>query len=421
MLEHIARFINEGDILALRQTSRTVDSKVFNVFADTFLSSRDCFVLDPKRLRNLKAIVSSPSMVRRLRSLTLTVHPLPVEPSMIQLAARKDQDHCMDQLDEFELLCDRMYERYYNFMDKPLVVSILRTLKTTGSCTLVLDLTSYRGCMRAGPRMVETVYHDLYHAVVYEAGHEIEFIEMDDHLGVEVATARTTELPSLQSLSGLSLCLRTGFCEDSARRPYVLPCTRNFGACQELLRSTAKLQYLELTDMSTAIMRYSQQTLQADMVNFATVLLVRPLVHLQTLNLFGVNLFERTLSTVLSYCAPTIAQLNFEDVLLNSTSWQNIFLQLRSTCHRLDHLRLRQVSASAVHGGFQLMFGARRRSALTEVMWESCEYEFLTEGHQGEYSEAMHDAMIVKTPTSVHNTLALLAYQGCNYVGPLFC
>lgn len=146
------------------------------------------------------------------------------------------------------------------------------------------------------------------------------------------------------------------------------------------------------------------------MTHFAMILLVRPLIHLRTLNLFSVNLFEHALCAFLGRCRRTLIRLNLDNVLLESASWTNIFIQIRDACCHLEFLRLQELLTSSSSGTYQLLFDAQLRSYVTGVTWEPREREVELDG----YDPAIDDIMVVKSSASVHNAMAVMASRSWN-------
>ncbi|USW55905.1 hypothetical protein Slin15195_G092240 [Septoria linicola] len=125
LLQRIAGLTETNDILNLRRTCKLIEKKTFDVFADTWLSDRECFVLNMVSLRNLEALVSQPSLSSRMRTLTLTLNPHSPDWTKMHVAAPKMVKREPAQKDALETLYDETYHRHCNFVDRPLIARIL--------------------------------------------------------------------------------------------------------------------------------------------------------------------------------------------------------------------------------------------------------------------------------------------------------
>ncbi|CAK4032399.1 hypothetical protein B0A55_09423 [Lecanosticta acicola] len=68
ILQYIFDYLPDTDLPNLRLVSRDMSTAVFDMFAENYLETLYCFFPNPKRLLRLKALSSTPHLVRKIRA-----------------------------------------------------------------------------------------------------------------------------------------------------------------------------------------------------------------------------------------------------------------------------------------------------------------------------------------------------------------
>lgn len=121
LLQRIAESTETKDILNFRRTCKLIEKETFDVFADAYLSRRECFVLNLVSLRNLEALVFQPSLSERICTLTLTLNPYPAASVLLDHGGSKWSNRAEKLWGPLNYLYNQTYKRHCGAVDRALV------------------------------------------------------------------------------------------------------------------------------------------------------------------------------------------------------------------------------------------------------------------------------------------------------------
>lgn len=407
LLQRIAGLTETNDILNLRSTCKLIEKKTFDVFAETYLAHRECFVLNMVSLRNLEALVSQPFLSSRMRTLTLTLNPYSPDWTKMHVAARGERfEHHHEQQIALDWLYDETYERYRGPVDRALIARILVQLKRAGHCALSVVMTRYylraeaSGDYYRPPE--KTLYHDLYHAATSDAQYNLSSITIDYRLTVDLDHQTQGAVSHLRDVRAIDMDLSPNpYIHKSGEKRFPRSIDNSY-IFRSLLLSTTNLVHLHLRGLSRE--HHPVESL---------LLSQQPLNQLQNLSLAQGSLRGDTLIKIIKDSGSRLRKLDINLLLLEATSWHGIFDQLRESCSNLQVLELRTLGIlQGDRKMYTLLFDDRMRELVVHADWQ-CNVTHSSRESQPGYERL--SKMVVVGQQHVRDTVLALSADPWNY------
>ncbi|KAI5362165.1 putative F-box domain-containing protein [Septoria linicola] len=108
---NVISFVNTTDLISLRLTCHVLNNSAMDEFADEYLNSIGCLLLEPPRLKRLANILSLDHFAARIRWIDLTLDPLEHRHRSVGplLAAEKGDSHDDARYKATSSLCADLY------------------------------------------------------------------------------------------------------------------------------------------------------------------------------------------------------------------------------------------------------------------------------------------------------------------------
>lgn len=370
LMERIVELANPRDLLAFRAVGTGIKDKVSYCFIKSHIRSRTCFVLDRACLHTLAEIASDPTLVRELRSLTISLAPLhPSTPASIHLAAGDGKfAHPIAQDKAAALLVLESQHLHPGPIDRRTLARLLQKLNTFGACQLSMVLTSpmiygtsealspfsslngqatsgpTRGTVPFAPRY-DTAYHDLLQAVAMGAKFDVSSIEIDDRQFVRMELLGCAGVKALQrsmrALKSVHIIVGSVILDHHDQHAHIntLRDIRYSQTQRLILLAAEDLQALKVVGDTQMAHFCCDKSFQPDVLNVSTMLMIRPLCRLTELTLEHISVPETVMFCMLGNCGPTLRSISISDVIIDATSWRGVFIQLRRTCPLLECIK----------------------------------------------------------------------------------
>ncbi|EME42832.1 hypothetical protein DOTSEDRAFT_24848 [Dothistroma septosporum NZE10] len=323
------------DSTVLRLVCKHFDAMFLDLFANEYLRDLHCHLLDPHRLKRLEKITSQAHLLRRIKGVTLTLHP--------------NKNKSAEDVPSAQSANEKIVNHPY--LDLEVVSGILDRLKTVDCPYVALSLVDKESdwveVAPQRPGMPDSTVALLFNAVLF-SGCAISKLTLGDTRFLEKSPYHT-DLPR-ETLNKFGAGLETLCLEPHSSDIERICASNSPWPVQGIMTRAKSIKALQISTSYYLSRQYhgSEEDLEyhrrAHLVhrvfeNFPTE--VPP--QLERLTLIGMECQAKDLLDILERNHRTLAKMEFTAVCLHGAmegAWLRALQCMRSKCPELSHLTL---------------------------------------------------------------------------------